>query len=152
MKILFLDVDGVLNSRRNVVAYGAYPWPNGGVAGNPKNKEENLDPLAIGMIRKLCAESSAKIVLHSTWRLHVDAMTFGEKYDLPIIDATDKEASKNRSIVLWLEANKHVTQFVVIDDDNMAWPGPMHMPQQVFTDPNNGFLLGDYLKAMEILE
>lgn len=150
MKIIFLDVDGVLNSLRNVMAYGGYPWPNGGHRKDPKQKEENLDPIAIGMIRSICKETGAKVVLHSTWRIHVDAVKFGEKYGLPVIGATDDKASKNRSIVLWLEANKP-EKFVVIDDDNMAWPGPGNMPEQVFTDPRNGFLLEDYRKALEML-
>jgi hypothetical protein len=59
MKVLFLDVDGVLNSYRSVVCYGGFSWPNNH-SGGPKD-QNNMDWIAVGMIRKACAESGAVI-------------------------------------------------------------------------------------------
>lgn len=68
--IIFLDVDGVLNSARSFTAY--------------KDREDNicdaLDPIAVEMIKLLCKECNAKIVWCSTWRRYEDQMNLLEKF------------------------------------------------------------------------
>jgi hypothetical protein len=145
LKIIFLDVDGVLNSYRNVIAFGGFPFPGRSGKDNP-HAEENLDPIAIGMIRKLCKEFDAKIVLHSTWRTHVNPREFGEKYGLPIIDVTPT-VSKSQSIKLWLrEKGQEVINYIIIDDDDMD-----DKHRQVFTDIYEGFIYKDYIRAQKKL-
>lgn len=146
-KIIFLDVDGVLNSYRNVVADGGFPFPKGSrPEQDPRHREENLDRLAIGMVRKLCKEFDAHVVLSSTWRMHVDAVKFGKRIDLPIIDATNPNVSKPRSIREWLAKNPDVKNFIVIDDDDMQQP-----KRQIVTSIYEGFTYADYVKAQKKL-
>lgn len=148
IKVIFLDVDGVLNSTRNVIADGGYPFPatmnaDGTGAGrgdgkDPRHAESNLDRLAIGMIRKLCKEFDAVIVLSSTWRLHVDAIAFGKKYDLPIVDHT-ASCGKPESIKLYLHGHPEILNYIVIDDDQMNAGN-----RQVWTSVEEGFLYEHY--------
>lgn len=147
MKIIFLDVDGVLNSYRNVIVDGGFPFPKGEQREqDPRHKEENLDRLAIGMVRKLCEEFDAKCVLHSTWRMHTDPVKFGERIGLPIIDGTDPQMSKPASIRRWLHQHPDVKNYVVFDDDDMQQPN-----RQVITDVFEGLTYKDYVRAQKKL-
>lgn len=52
MRILFLDIDGVLNS---------FAWV-------PPKEHDDIDPKAISLLNEIIAKSDAKVVIHSTWR------------------------------------------------------------------------------------
>lgn len=151
-KIIFLDVDGVLNSYRNVVADGGFPFPKGHAPQgrdpeqDPRHREENLDRLAIGMVRKLCEQFDAQVVLHSTWRMHTDPMEFGKRINLPIIDGTDPVRPKPASIRLWLRDNPDVKNYIVLDDDDMQVGN-----RQIFTDIFEGFTYKNYVAAQKKL-
>lgn len=149
MKIIFLDVDGVLNSLRNVIAQGGFPFPKGSnVEQSPLHREENLDALAVGMVRKLCDETGAKIVLSSTWREHLDSVSeFGKRWALPIIDATPFGA-KQGAISRWLEEHRPlVDKYAILDDEDMG-----DREHQVFTTLDDGMLLVNFKQAMEMLK
>lgn len=139
MKVIFLDVDGVLNSLRNVIADGGYPYAEHTDPVTPQHLETNLDRLAIGMIRKLCEEYNAQIVLHSTWRMFTDPVEFGKRHNLPIIDGTNKRLSKPDSIKLYLNDHPEIECFIVIDDDDMEIGN-----RQVWTFGEEGFIYHTY--------
>lgn len=65
MKLIFLDFDGVLNSLRSCIAFHGYPFPD-------PNTWYKFDKVAISLMRKLCKETGAKIVLSTTWRLSMN--------------------------------------------------------------------------------
>ncbi len=154
MKIIFLDVDGVLNSRRNVLAFGGFPWPNEPAVlpdGTPNsNAELYLDQIAIGMIRAICEKTGAKIVLHSTWRMHVNPIEWGKKWNLPIIAGTSGNVGKPQSIKIWLSETQrnveYVSHYAIIDDDDMD-----DHEHQVTTGITNGFLYEHYQKTLTLL-
>ncbi len=60
MKIIFLDIDGVLNSdnwlQSEASKTGSYP-------------ENKFDPNAVRLLNKMVQQTNAKLVLTSTWRL-----------------------------------------------------------------------------------
>lgn len=146
-KVIFLDVDGVLNSYRNVIADGGFPFPaSSSLAQNPRHAEENLDRLAIGMIRKLCEEFDAVIVLSSTWRMHVDAVEFGKKYNLPIVAGTNPNVGKPASIKEYLALHPEIENYLVIDDDDMLAGN-----RQVWTYPFEGFIYKNYVECQKKL-
>ena len=59
MKILFLDIDGVLNSR----AYDCRRnW----------NDKTNIDETRLPLVKEIVEKTGAEIVLTSTWRRHLD--------------------------------------------------------------------------------
>lgn len=87
MKIIFLDVDGVLNHEE---------WYTSGRAqnaylatGETDAKAYNFDPESWKWVQKLINETGAKIVLSSSWRSYDLASTIEEYKDTafkPIID------------------------------------------------------------------
>jgi hypothetical protein len=68
--IIFLDMDGVLCTPRACVAMG----DTGGVYAY-------LDPIACALVRKLCEDHNAKIVVSSAWRKLYNYLAFGAILD-----------------------------------------------------------------------
>ena len=56
--IIFLDIDGVINSRRTLISGGNFP--------HDFSNMELFDNTAIKMIQKLCEKTNSKIVISST--------------------------------------------------------------------------------------
>jgi len=141
-KIVFLDIDGVLNSYRSVIAYGVYPIDN--------TSSENFDMVAVGLIREACKKCHAQIVLSSTWRLYRGWENLKTVLDLPIIDKTPKKLSSIRGeeIWLWLDENK-VDKYVIVDDSTDILKCQQSYYVQV--DPYEGLAWKDYAKILKIL-
>jgi hypothetical protein len=120
MKIIFLDIDGVLNVYcENRDKYGCTFH---------KHFEDNL--------KWIIDETNAKIVISSSWRsssLQV-MQEMWEYRNLPgeVIDITPNENDvvnqgicdfydqviRGMEIQLWLDKNKDITSYCIIDDDN----------------------------------
>lgn len=121
MKIIFLDIDGVVNSLRTVMAYGGYPH-------NLGEDLELFDGVALQMIRNLCEEHDIKIVLSSTWRLHDDLYRdIAEKLKLPIIDRTPcfmygGGTNRGHEVEAWLKTHPEVKNYVIVDDVDSFFP------------------------------
>lgn len=154
MKIIFLDIDGVLNSK----AYDAQRnW----------NEQTDIDETRLPLVKKLAEETGAKIVLSSTWREHwdkvpekcdEDGVYINEafaKFGLEIYDKTpDLGISANRpdEIKAWLDSTKEtIEKFVIIDDYRYGW-GSLS-DNFVKTNPYFGLGLEEehVQKAIEIL-
>lgn len=116
MKIIFLDVDGVLNSRVD------FDKPNGnGRSMYALNKD------MIERIHKLEEHTNAKIVLSSTWRCYDEAKLELDKAGIKFIDITPigniKEewqgnyVRRGSEIKAWLDMHPEVKKYVIIDDD-----------------------------------
>lgn len=144
-KIIFLDIDGVLNSLRNVVAQGGFPFPN--ETEDQRHLESNLDPLAIGMIKKLCLDFSCDVVLHSSWRTVVDPVDFGKRIGLSIVDKTSSDFSKPQSIAIYLEEHPEIKHWLVLDDDDMGVG-----TKQIRTTLDDGFVYRHFRKALKIMK
>lgn len=108
MKVIFLDIDGVLN----VIGQG---WDEYGQLFHP-HLEDNL--------REVINKTSAKIVVSSTWRMSgLDIMKeMWEKRNLPgeVIDITPnlKRGIRGEEIEQWLQGNKNITNYCIIDDND----------------------------------
>ena len=158
MKVLFLDVDGVLNSEMLAHQTGGYPFPaeglgKGSMEENPKHSEKKLalHP-GVALVRGVCESTGAKVVMHSTWRLHVDFRRFASAWDLPIVDITSRQArSKQASIREWLASHPEVEQYAIVDDDNMSMTCGAPPSQQVFTDPMVGLTEANARRLEELL-
>lgn len=104
MKVLFLDVDGVLSKR---------PYPN--CSGSVQYKK-------IKILKKIVEKTKCKIVLSSFWR--TKEKKFKEitkklsKYDLKIMDKTPiyKNGKRSDEINDWLKDHPSVKKYVIIDD------------------------------------
>jgi hypothetical protein len=105
MKVIFLDIDGVLNCRRTP---------------NPRKFPYIVDPSLIVRLRGLLARTDAKVVLSSTWRYDPAGLFSARYYGVPFIDAIPdlpKEPRRNE-IYAWLGNHPEVERFVVIDDED----------------------------------
>ena len=117
MKILFLDIDGVLNSR----AYDCRRNWNG---------QTNIDETRLPLVKEIVEKTGAEIVLTSTWRRHLDGAmnacdeageyvvsTFS-KHGLRIFSKTPdfgRGASRRDEVAAWLsEHDKTVETFVIL--------------------------------------
>lgn len=126
MRVLFLDVDGVLNSRAYVYRMRA------------KDKKYRLwldvDPIAVALLKRIVEETGCKVVLSSTWRLYKDSRDMVRNKVVRYIDCTaDLQRGSKRGIVprgeevkLWLDQHPEVTHYAILDDDSDFLPGQWH--------------------------
>ena len=123
MKVIFLDVDGVLNSDVTVRETKEVPIIDG------------LLTVADSLIEKLAMivhTCNAKIVLSSTWRKfrykkyddnHVNFYDLLEmklkNYAVEIYDVTEISLDNNRAAEIqnWLNSHKNIESFVILDDE-----------------------------------
>ena len=113
MKVIFLDIDGVLNTTRS----------------RYKNGMDEITPELVRNLRGLLVYTGAKIVISSTWRLP-DVVG----YD-PLVDRLESEFGmdpecfvgqtpdlsmdgllRGDEISSWLRDHPEVTQYVILDD------------------------------------
>ena len=120
MKILFLDVDGVLNSFAPPNEHSIY-WEN--------SYCYPFNDISVSLIKRLVEECKLTIVLSSSWRLLKEDLDSIERflrtYGMVIFDETpiirdSKKYVRGREIQMWLDKNKTlgITDFIIIDDDN----------------------------------
>lgn len=125
MRIIFLDVDGVLNSRES--------WNTTCVGESNKR----IDPAMCARLIHLVAETGAKIVVSSTWRLfdeHLLALKrglYGFGLEMgTIIDETVSDRrgyhGRGEEINDWVTRHE-VSAFVILDDDEDMEPHMDHL-------------------------
>lgn len=131
-KIVFLDIDGVLNSRRTVVAFGSYPYT---VTGLDRAK---FDEVSVRLISGIIETAGAKVVLSSTWRKDGNWHEIGPALGIPIIDKTPVGIGPRGSeIAQWLSEHAEVEQYAIVDDDSDMLPE--QLPFFVQTSGFEGF-------------
>jgi hypothetical protein len=138
MKILFLDIDGVLNSRR----YDRERDPA---------TQGNIDETRLPLLCRILEETGARIVLSTSWRLYWDPdparcapewAAVGPSLSRFGLEAYDRTPAYNgnnrdREIRDWLEAHRgEVESFAILDDTPYGW-GDL-ADRLVRTDPNRG--------------
>lgn len=145
MKVLFLDIDGVLNSWRSSIAFGGMPF-------NIIGKDRAMfDEVAIGMIAAICERAGAQIVLSSSWRQEDYWDQIGRCLGLPIVDRTPWMfgGSRGDEIASWLGAHPEVTRYAILDD--MADAGQGHEGRFIRTSMKEGFTYANAEKLAELL-
>lgn len=105
MKVIFLDIDGVLNCDKTP---------------NPRKFPYVVDKKLLSRLKKLLGRTGAKVVLSSTWRCDPVGLFAARHWGVPFIDVCpDKPRSPRcREITSWLKDHPKVTRFVVIDDED----------------------------------
>lgn len=150
--IVFLDVDGVLNSHEFLV----------------EAQSCKIDPACVARLNRLVREADARIVLSSAWRymVHGHAMTLdGFAYMLRthgfaasvngsskvIIDLTCRDediAERPDQVRAWLRHNGCRDQrYVILDDGDFGW-GDLNV---ILTDGTTGLTDRDVDRALAIL-
>jgi hypothetical protein len=128
MRIIFLDIDGVLNSQ-------SYHHKCGGYKGSSRSAEF-LDPDAIDRLNYITNATHAKIVLSSSWRYGytnnlegLQEMFQRNKIEADVIGMTPIIAGpRGAEIQSWLDTNKDaslIESFIIFDDsDDMIHLSP----------------------------
>ncbi len=149
-KILFLDVDGVLNRWRGRQAL-TQPIP-GNVA--PWYIELNLVELINWALSQM---PDVMVVVSSTWRLHVgDADEFSsrtriDRWKIHEDWTTDRDLKfddqRKAEIEDWLSRHPEITRYAVLDDLDLGFSGAVH----VRTDETVGLTYDELRRVLNIL-
>lgn len=152
MRVLFLDVDGVLNSHRTILTTGNCAHPH-----NYAERREMFDWTAIKLLQGLCAAGDLKVVLSSAWRLGMtpaDLARFGEFLGLPIIDLTpdswDPHQRRGHEIKAWLDNHVECIHYAIVDDDADMLPEQKPYFAQTFYE--DGLTWAPFSKLCDIFE
>lgn len=127
-KVLFLDIDGVLNSRKYIRQTGE-SWDD------PANQ---IDPEAVIRLNSITAQTGCCLVISSTWRYAFKGALDKcqeciASYNIlaPVIGMTPEPnqiensilyqaATRTDEIKAWLDANEKPEAFVILDDEWMT--------------------------------
>ena len=116
MKVIFLDIDGVLNCEKTP---------------NPRKFPYIVDAELIAGLRQLLERTGASVVLSSTWRYDPAGIFSATHYGIPFMDVTPDLPTEPRckEILRWLRQNPEVSRYVVIDDEDDDLDGlPLFQP------------------------
>jgi hypothetical protein len=104
-RIIFLDIDGVLNCKRTP---------------NPRKLPYIVDPALLARFKRLVDQTGADVVLSSTWRYDPAGLFSAKRWGIPFIDVIPDMPGKPRrdEILAWLKTQGHVRRFAVLDDDD----------------------------------
>ena len=113
-KVLFLDIDGVLNTQKTVLLYGT-------VYARTPRAAKLLDPYASVFLQRL-TQHGIQIVLSSTWRLGIRSpKELAEVFDFPVCDVTPSwlfpQAIRGDEVQAWLDEPPQTTHYCIVDDD-----------------------------------
>jgi hypothetical protein len=105
MKVIFLDIDGVLNCSKTP---------------NPRKFPYVVDKRLLIRLQKLIDRTGAKVVLSSSWRLDPIGLFAAKRWGVPFIDVSpDKPKSPRcKEILNWLSEHPRVTRYAIIDDED----------------------------------
>jgi hypothetical protein len=147
MKILFLDIDGVLNSRKYFLKIK-----------NILLKDHQIDPQAVALLNQITDATGAFIVLSSTWRYAYINNIAGLRDFLSkqgvtgkVLDITPvNNDSRQNQIQEWLDTTaRDIDSFVVLDDNDLG--GKKLNSFLVLTSPLLGLQDADVVAAIRIL-
>lgn len=158
MKVLFLDVDGVLNSNRRSLEISS---------------GEYLDEEKVKLLSKIIRQTGAVVVLHSAWRfwfnetmepMRKEASDFSSllgKYEIRMYDKTPdfstEEIKRTRKfsfvkadeILSWLNSHSNVENYIVLDDLNLH--NELLAQHQIQTDSVEGLTEENVSQAVQML-
>lgn len=153
MKIIFLDMDGVLCTYRASQAV------------RETGMMTYLDPIAVKLVERLVVDNSAKIVISSTWRRFKNRKEMEEVFKCAgssiIADAfhetwcTPENSSRGFEINTWLtmateQRGESIEKYVILDDHDDF----MAEQQEFFVqcDQYDGIGFRQYIRAQSLLE
>lgn len=157
LKVVFLDIDGVLNSMDYLHAWHGLQHSMPGFKTYTRFDEygDAFDPRCVMNFETVLRKTDAKIVVSSTWRMmglkKFRLMWEQRKLYGEILDVTGRSSDRIRGqeVQEWLGVYKP-DEYVILDDDSDFLPE--QMPHFVQTDGLFGLTWGDAKKAVEILK
>ena len=127
MKVIFLDIDGVLNTSETFIERKKH-WEETGVW------IIEIDEFRVEYLKQIIDETEAKVVLSSTWKkdfenidgkiipIHekgVGLLNILNKHGIELYDILKKgyDLSREELITIWLNEHSDIESFIVIDDE-----------------------------------
>jgi HAD domain in Swiss Army Knife RNA repair proteins len=141
-RIIFLDIDGVLNCKRTP---------------NPRKLPYIVDPPLLERFKRLLERTGAEVVLSSTWRYDPAGLFSAKHQGIPFIDVIPDMPDKPRrdEIRSWLNGHSNVGRFAVLDDEDdeldelpLFQPSPATGISEKIVDALAAYLLGKSEKDM----
>jgi hypothetical protein len=161
MKIIFLDIDGVLNHEQFYKERYEKRYEEGAIA----HPYSEVDPKSVANLNNLCKETGAKVVISSTWRHSgldycKDVLEFhgftGEIIDITP-DGRGGMTLRGNEILQWTKNNEKLlgepyynfNEYVILDDDSdmLYW----QRNNFLLIDRFVGLTMGDVFRAKKIL-
>jgi len=104
-KVIFLDIDGVLNCRSTP---------------NPRKLPYVVDPGLVQRFRSLVERTGAAVVLSSTWRYDPAGLFAARHHGISFSDVIPDLPDRPRrdEILAWLTTHRDVDRYAVIDDED----------------------------------
>jgi HAD domain in Swiss Army Knife RNA repair proteins len=105
MKVVFLDIDGVLNCEKTR---------------NPRGLPYIAEPKLVARFKHLLKQTRAKAVLSSTWRYDPAGLFSAKRWGIPFVSVTPDMPKRPRrdEILAWLRKHPSIKRFAVIDDED----------------------------------
>lgn len=121
-RVLFLDIDGVLNTHS--------AWRKG------FNGHRDCDPDAMRRLNALCVRTGCRVVVSSTWRIgfyrgkdgcraHLRRLGFRGRFHRDWRTGHDPSRVRGTEIAAWLAAHPGVAGYAIVDDDSDMLPEQM---------------------------
>jgi hypothetical protein len=162
MLVVFLDIDGVLNSR-DFFNKDDESWK----PVIPYTSENRIDPFAVKLLDDFIQEVGAEVVLSSSWRIlytleEMNKILTAHGFSKKLLDKTPRihwdeslgkgprcENERGNEIDHWLKNHPEVTKFIIFDDDSDMRP---HQDKHVKTTWLHGLLPEHIKKARKVLK
>lgn len=173
ISVVFLDIDGVLNSNRELleldknepsredVEFSKYFHANYCKLSAVESillDIRSLSPTCMGHLNRLIKDSNSVVVVTSTWRYGYSILGLqklleyrgfnGNVVDITPVTFSGSEKPRGLEIHEWLEAHSEVNRFVILDDDTDLSP---HLNHFVHVNKKLGLTDLDVERANEIL-
>jgi len=138
-KIIFLDIDGVLNTQ-----------------GDKNLIENTFEENKLNNLINLISNTNSKLVIISDRRLITEERkmidSVFDKYEIIVNYLSLKRTHKKRSdeILFYLSNNK-ISNYVILDDNDLGYTDNNILKSHFINTYNNGFTKDEYNKALSIL-
>ena len=153
MKAIFLDIDGVLNNQEHLLLlHNRFLGREQYLQLLQGLHETPLDYRSCILLQKLLYETSAEVILSSTWRLSEKHIEGIRKYGgIEIKDITPRlDTIRGEEIQAYSDKHPEIENYVILDDDSDMLPEQIcHF---VKCDSKIGFTDKEYEKCWEILK
>ena len=105
MKVIFLDIDGVLNCSKTP---------------NPRKFPYIVDKKLLARFQKLVERTQAKVVLSSSWRIDPVGLYAAKHFGVPFMDVCPDmpKSPRRKEVLTWLLRHPAVRRYAIIDDED----------------------------------
>ena len=146
MKVIFLDIDGVLNSDEYFDKIEGL---------NIEEIEKQIDVEKIKLLKRAVEETGSNVVLSSSWRYTRNAQYLKQlllEYGILADSTPFMKNKRGEEIKGWLEEHKDTEDFVILDDEIFDSYDEELMKKLIKVSNGNGRSFGEGLQNKDVEE